>query len=77
MTTPYGIAKNKATYGYNGWQAEMVYCLAAQDVAAFIAGNYLDEYAARRKWPSWRSSTSRGWTATSSTPPPASPKSAE
>ena len=46
MPTPYGIAKNKATYGYNGWHAEMVYCLAAADVPAFIAGNYLDEYAA-------------------------------
>ena len=46
MTTPYGIAKNKATYGYNGWQAEMVYCLPAAEVAAFISGNYLDEYAA-------------------------------
>ena len=46
MTTPYGIAKNKATYGYNGWQAEMVYCLPAANVAAFISGNYLDEYAA-------------------------------
>jgi hypothetical protein len=46
MTTPYGIAKNKATYGYNGWHAEMVYCMASSEVAAFIAGNYLDEYAA-------------------------------
>jgi hypothetical protein len=46
MTTPYGIAKNKATYGYAGWHAEMVYCLPAGEVAAFIAGNYLDEYAA-------------------------------
>jgi hypothetical protein len=46
MTTPYGIAKNKATYGYNGWHAEMVYCLPASEVAAFISGNYLDEYAA-------------------------------
>ncbi len=46
MTTPYGIAKNKATYGYNGWQAELVNCLAVRDVAAFISGNYLDEYAA-------------------------------
>ncbi len=46
MTTPYGIAKNKAAYGYHGWTAEMVYCLPSSEVAAFIAGNYLDEYAA-------------------------------
>jgi hypothetical protein len=49
MTTPYGIAKNKATYGYAGWHAEMVYCLPSSAVAAFIAGNYLDEYAASIK----------------------------
>ena len=46
MTTPYGITKNKANYGYNGWQAEMLYCMPADEVAAFIAGNYLAEYAA-------------------------------
>ena len=44
---PYGIVSNKAEYTYAaGWTAEMVYCLPAAEVAAFIAGNYLDEYLA-------------------------------
>lgn len=46
MTTPYGLQKSTATYGYNGWTAELVYCLAAADVPAFLASNYLDEIAA-------------------------------
>ena len=46
MASASGIVKNKARYSYHGWDAEMVYCLPASAVAAFIASNYLDEYAA-------------------------------
>ncbi len=44
---PYGLISNRAKYSYaTGWTAEMVWCLAAADVSAFLAANYLDEYAA-------------------------------
>jgi hypothetical protein len=46
MPNATGIIRNKAHYGYQGWDAEMVYALQASEVAAFIASNYLDEYAA-------------------------------
>jgi hypothetical protein len=46
MPSPYGVKSNKARYTYDGWDAEMTWVLAAADVAAFIASNYLDEYAA-------------------------------
>jgi len=46
MPSATGIVKNKAKYAYTGWDAEMVYCLPESEVAAFITGNYLDEYAA-------------------------------
>jgi hypothetical protein len=37
----------KRTLSYaNGWQAEMVYCLAESDVDAHIAAHYLDKYPA-------------------------------
>ena len=72
MTTPYGIAKNKATYGYNGWHAEMVYCLPQPKSPPSSPATTSTSTPPARKWPSWRSSTSPGWTATSSPPTPAS-----
>ncbi len=47
---PYGNISTKARHSYTtGWTAEMVYCLPAADVPAFIAGTYLAEYIAGTK----------------------------
>ncbi len=53
MPTPFGLVSMKRTLSYSsGWQAEMVYCLAAGDVAAHIAAHYLDQpYGARSNRP--------------------------
>ena len=45
MPTPFGLVSMHRTLSYaNGWQAEMVYCLAQSDVDAHIAAHYLDAY---------------------------------
>jgi hypothetical protein len=45
MPTPFGLVSMKRTLSYaNGWQAEMVYCIAAGDVPAHVSAHYLDEY---------------------------------
>ena len=44
---PYGLVSNKAKYSYaTGWTAEMMYCMAAADVPAFLENMYLAQYAA-------------------------------
>jgi hypothetical protein len=46
-TTPYGIVSQHREYSYQtGWTARIVYCVAAADVPAFLAGNFLDFYVA-------------------------------
>lgn len=46
MAAPYGLVSIHAEYSYAaGWTARMVYCWPASEVAAFLAGNYLDEFA--------------------------------
>ena len=47
MSAPYGLVSIRADYSYAaGWMAQMVYCWPESLVAAFISGNYLDEFAA-------------------------------